>query len=118
MGDNVTMETRADCAFSHHEADVTMVSYVIQAASHSKSVIRVLSDDTVVFCFIGLLGAQDGKMGWGSAGHQCTCADFGKKNAFSSLVYMPLVDATQYRIHRARVKPVHSTPCSLETSKV
>ena len=49
MGDNVTMETRDNGAFSHDEADVTMVSYVIQAASHSKSVIRVLSDDTDVF---------------------------------------------------------------------
>jgi len=28
MGDNVTMETRDDGAFSHDEADVTMVSYV------------------------------------------------------------------------------------------
>ena len=37
MGDNVTMETRDDGAFSHDEADVTMVSYVIQAASHGDS---------------------------------------------------------------------------------
>ena len=52
MDNNVTMETRDDGAFSHDEADVTMVSYVIQAASHGKSVIRVLSDDTDVFVLL------------------------------------------------------------------
>ena len=52
MGDTVTMETRDDGAFSHDEADVTMVSYVTQAASHGKSVIRVLSDNTDVFVLL------------------------------------------------------------------
>jgi len=49
---HVTMETRDDGAFSHDEADVTMVSYAIQAASHGKSVIRVFSDDTDVFVLL------------------------------------------------------------------
>ena len=87
MGDNVTMETRDDGAFSHDEADVTMVSYVIQAASHGKSVIRVLSDDTDVFVLLVYWVHR--------AGLQCkvqmerwdgtvldinaTCADLGKK---------------------------------------
>ena len=31
---------------------------------------------------------------------------------------MPLVYATQYRIHMAKRKSVHSTPCSLEISQV
>ena len=39
-------------AFSHDEADVRMISYVLQAANHSKSVIRVLSDDTDVFVLL------------------------------------------------------------------
>ena len=34
------------------EADVTMVSYVIQAANYSKNVIRVLSDDTDMFVLL------------------------------------------------------------------
>ena len=52
MGDNVTMETRDDGAFSHDKADVTMVSYVIQAASHGKSVNCALSGDTDVFVLL------------------------------------------------------------------
>ena len=43
------METRDDGAFSHDEADITMVSYVIQAARYGKDVILVVSDDTDVF---------------------------------------------------------------------
>ena len=48
----MTMETRDDGAFSHDEANVTIVSYIIQGASHGKSVIRVLSDDTDVFVLL------------------------------------------------------------------
>ena len=46
------METQDDGALSHDEADVTMISYVPQAANHGKSVIRVLSDDTAVFVLL------------------------------------------------------------------
>ena len=52
MGDTVTMETRDDGTFSYDEADVKIVSNVIQAASHGKSVIRVLSDGTDVFVLL------------------------------------------------------------------
>jgi len=52
MGDTVTMKTRDDGTFSHDEAYVTMVSYVIQAASHGRCVICVLSDDTDVFILL------------------------------------------------------------------
>ena len=52
LGDTVTMETQDDGAFSHDEADVTMISYVLQAANCGKSVIRVLSDDTDVFVLL------------------------------------------------------------------
>jgi hypothetical protein len=48
-GENITVETHEDCAFGHDEADVTMISYVLEAASCGKDVIRVLSDDTDVF---------------------------------------------------------------------
>ena len=43
------METHLDCVFDQDEADFTMVSYVLLAASCGQSVIRVLSDDTDVF---------------------------------------------------------------------
>ena len=46
------METPDDGTFSHDEADVTMISYVFEAASRGKRVIRVLSDDTDVFLLL------------------------------------------------------------------
>lgn len=52
LGENVTMETKDDGAFSHDEADITMVSYVIQAATYGKGVVRVVSDDTDVFVLL------------------------------------------------------------------
>jgi hypothetical protein len=52
LGDNVTMETQDDGVFGHDEADVTMISYVLEAASSGKRVIRVLSDDTDVFILL------------------------------------------------------------------
>ena len=55
LGDTVTMETQDDGAFSHDEADVTMISYVLQATNHGKSVIRVLGDDTDVDVFVLLV---------------------------------------------------------------
>ena len=53
LGENATTETRDDDgAFSHVEADITMVSYVIEAANYGKDVIGVVSDDTDVFVFL------------------------------------------------------------------
>ena len=49
LGKKHTLETQDDGAFDHDEADVTMISYVLQAANHCKSVFRVLGDDTDVF---------------------------------------------------------------------
>ncbi len=52
LEDTVTMETHDDGAFGHDEADVTMISYVLQAANHGRCVIRVLSDNTDVFVLL------------------------------------------------------------------
>ena len=52
LGENVTMDTLDDGMFSHDEADITMISYVIEATNSSKTVIRVLSDDTDVFVLL------------------------------------------------------------------
>ena len=38
--------------FGHDEADITMISYVLVAATSAKGVIRVLSDDTDVFVLL------------------------------------------------------------------
>ena len=52
LGEHTTMETLEDGVFAHDEADVTMISYVLQAASCGQKVIRVLSDDTDVFVLL------------------------------------------------------------------
>lgn len=46
------METNDNGVFRHDEADVTMISYVLEAACCGKEVIRVLSDDTDVFILL------------------------------------------------------------------
>ena len=51
IGENVVMETKDDGAFSYDEADITMISYVLQAAYAGKNVIRVLSYDTDYLSF-------------------------------------------------------------------
>ena len=43
------MDSRHDGAFTHDEADVTVIAYMLQAAEFGKDVIRILSDDTDVF---------------------------------------------------------------------
>ena len=48
----MTIETRDNGMFNHDEADVTMVSYVLEAANNGMRVIRVLSDDTDVFALL------------------------------------------------------------------
>ena len=73
LGENTTVETGDDCIFKHDEADVTMVSFVLEATKSGQSVIQILSDDTDVF--IPLLGVSgrlaiqgtDGALGWISA---------------------------------------------------
>ena len=52
VGDMTTTESRDNSAFDHDEADITMISYVIEAAKCGKDVIRVLSDDTDVFVLL------------------------------------------------------------------
>ena len=52
LGEHATMETLDDGIFAHDEADVTMISYVLQAASQGQNVIRVLNDDTDVFVLL------------------------------------------------------------------
>ena len=52
VGKNWTMDTQDDGAFGHDEADITMISYVLDAANHGKDVVRVLSDDTDVFILL------------------------------------------------------------------
>ena len=49
LGNNVTMVGRKDSMYSHDEADITMISYLLEAVQNGKNIVRVLSDDTDVF---------------------------------------------------------------------
>ena len=48
VGVKVTLETKDNRAFCHDEADITMISYILEAAYCGKGVICVVSDDTGV----------------------------------------------------------------------
>ena len=49
---NVIMRSRDDGAFTHDEADVTMIAYMLQAAKLGKDVMRILSDSADVFVML------------------------------------------------------------------
>ena len=52
MGAAVTIDTQDTGVFGHEEADVTIISYVLQAVGEGKNVVRVLCDDTDVFVLL------------------------------------------------------------------
>ena len=52
FGERVTVESQSDGVFSHEEADITMISYLLIAAEYDTPVIRILSDDTDVFMLL------------------------------------------------------------------
>ena len=49
LGPDTIMDSEDDGGFAHEEADVTMVSYMLQAAECGKGIIRLFSDDTDFF---------------------------------------------------------------------
>ena len=52
MGAAVTIDTQDTGVFGHEEADVTIISYVLQAVGEGNNVVRVLCDDTDVFVLL------------------------------------------------------------------
>ena len=52
MGTAVTIDTQYTGVFGHEEADVTIISYVLQAVGEGNNVVRVLCDDTDVFVLL------------------------------------------------------------------
>ena len=49
MGPAVTTDTQTTEVLGHEEADVTIISYVLQAVGERKDVVHVICDDTDVF---------------------------------------------------------------------
>ena len=52
MGAAVIIDTQDTGAFGHEEADVTIISYVLQAVGEGNNVVRVFCDDTDVFVLL------------------------------------------------------------------
>ena len=52
LSEMTTVKTGDDCTFFHDEADVTTVSFVLEAAQSGQNVICILSDDTKVFILL------------------------------------------------------------------
>ena len=52
MGIAFTIDTQDTWVFRHDEADVTIISYVLQAVCSGNNVVRILCDDTDVFVLL------------------------------------------------------------------
>ena len=49
IGDHIEMVSRADSVVTHDEADVSLISYMLDAARRGAKTVHILSDDTDVF---------------------------------------------------------------------
>ncbi len=117
------MEIKDDGAFRHDEADVTMVSYVIQAANYGKNVIRVLSDDTDVFVLLMVYWVYKAALQCKVQMERCngtvldinaTCTELGPKS-LQLLGMHALSGWIPPHIYMAKARQEHSTPCFLGT---
>ena len=52
LGCGVTVDSIDDGVFGHDEADITIISYMLQASYDGCHVVRVLSDDTDIFVLL------------------------------------------------------------------
>ena len=52
LGCGVTVDSIDDGVFGHDEADITIISYMLQAADDGRHVVRVISDDTDIFVLL------------------------------------------------------------------
>ena len=52
LGNNVTMVGRDESMYSHNEADIVIISYLLEAVTNGKNIVRVISDDTDIFLLL------------------------------------------------------------------
>ena len=52
LGNNVTMVGREESMYSHDEADLTIISYFLEAVKNGTNIVRVISDETDVFILL------------------------------------------------------------------
>ena len=52
LGNNVTMVGREESMYSHDEADITIIRYLLEAVRNGMNIVRVISNDTDVFVLL------------------------------------------------------------------
>ena len=52
LHNNVQLVNKLDCLVTHEEADITLCSYMLEAAASSGETIRIVCDDTDVFVLL------------------------------------------------------------------
>ena len=52
LQNNVQLVNKLDCLVTHEEADITLCSYMLEAASSSRETIWIVCDDTDVFVLL------------------------------------------------------------------
>ena len=52
LSNNVTMVGREESVYSHDEADITIISYLLEAVTNGKNVVRVIINETDVFVLL------------------------------------------------------------------
>ena len=48
----MTMVGREESIYSHDEADITIISYLLESVKNGKNIVRVISDDTEFFILL------------------------------------------------------------------
>jgi hypothetical protein len=112
FGKDVTIDSHSDGIFGHDEADITMISYLLQACDSDVQIIRILSDDTDVFVLLVYwvyrhnIQARVQMERWDGAvwDINATCAQLGHKCLqILGLHYLTGSDATSYLYGRGKV---------------
>ena len=110
----MTGDSIDDDVFGHDEADITIISYMLQSADDGCHVVKVLSDDTDIFVLLvywtwrcGLqdrLAVQMEKWDGVVLDVNATCATWGATFAHSCLEHMQSPAATSCPTLSARVR--------------
>ena len=106
--------------FSHDKPDITMVSYVLQAAEAGRKVIQGLSDNTDVFVLLVYVLASGNlniqlemeKLGWSRPRYNGTCEDLGirKCRQLLGMQMMSGSNTTSFPYSREKITALNKNP--------
>ena len=111
-GPNTTIDSKSDGNYCHDEADITIISYVLQAAVDGHKVIRVLTNDTDIFVllvywtFKAKIKAEVQMENWEGKvlSINTTCKELGQKSLeLLGMHYLTGSDTTSYFYGKGKV---------------